>query len=253
MYNDKLSNIFSVPQKRIGAKRDFPQDKNGKSWGHEASEILYTRKEKIFYAVGCSWLDSVYFNRVFLNDYPEYFLINKSIRGLSNAIILDLLKQDIEMLKSFNIDIVFLISFSEVGRTITELQSCNPGNYSSAHEYFGSILKNQYTTAKNIIGNYPNYITTSFITNNFNDKLSILDFCSKTKKNKPQDAFRVNPGIIEFLKEKNSLFKFDLVDALNKSIELRDFIESNDYVVELHPGYYKVYEDFLENVFSNLD
>lgn len=253
MYNDKLSNIFNIVHQN--KYHNQPVDKLGYPWGFNAKNKSNSRKKKIFYAIGDSWLDSVYFNRVFLNDYRDYFLINRSLRASSNAIILDLLKQDIEMLTLLNVDLVFLVAFSEVGRSLMDFHNCTPKNYSSAHIYFGDILKKQYETAKTIIGEYPNYITTAFISNNFNNNQSILDFCSKDKLQKPQDVFTViGNDIFEYLKDKNKLFKFDFVNDINKSLELKKYIESHgDIDNTLHPNCYKVYEDFLEHVFSNLN
>lgn len=253
MYNDKLSNIFNTAYQ--GEYHNRPVDELGYPWGFNAKNKPISQKKKIFYAIGDSWLTSSYFNRVFLNDYPDYFFINRSLGGASNTIILNLLKEDIEMLKLLNIDIVFLISFSEVGRSVIEFNAYNPKNYSTTHSYFGAILKEQYEIAKTIVGEYPNYITTAFISNNFNDNQSIIDFCSKNKLQKPQDVFTVySNGIFEYLKDRNAVFKFDFVNDLDKSLELKKFMESNSDIDDsLHPNCYKVYEDFLEHVFSNLN
>ena len=253
MYNDKLSNIFNIAHQN--KYHNQPVDKLGYPWGFNAKNKSNSRKKKIFYAIGDSWLDSVYFNRVFLNDYPDYFFINRSLRGASNTIMLNLLKEDIELLKLLNIDLVFLVAFSEVGRSLMDFHNCTPKNYSSTHSYLGSILKEQHEIAKTIVGEYPNYITTAFISNNFNDNQSILDFCSKNKLQKPQDVFTVySNGIFKYFKDRSKIFKFDFVNDLDKSLELKNFMESNSDIDDsLHPYCYKVYEDFLEHVFSNLN
>ena len=253
MYNDKLSNIFNIAHQ--GEYHNQPVDELGYPWGFNAKNKPNSHKKKIFYAIGDSWLDSNYFNRVFLNDYPDYFFINRALRGASNTIMLNLLKEDIEMLKLLNIDLVFLIAFSEVGRSVIDFNTCNPKNYSTTHSYLGSILKEQHEIAKTIVGEYPNYITTAFISNNFNDNQSILDFCSKNKLQKPQDVFTVySNGIFKYFKDRSKIFKFDFVNDLDKSLELKNFMESNSDIDDsLHPDCYKVYEDFLEHVFSNLN
>ena len=243
MYEDRLSDIF-----------EGKYDSNGYPWGFKAKTPFDYDTKKIFYVIGDSWLDSVYFNRVFLNDYPNYFLINRSISGMNNATMIDLIKNDMSLLKSLDTDPIFLVAFSEVGRSVYDFNSCNPSRFSSAHDYFGSVLKNQYETVKNIIGEYQNYITTAFITNNFNHNLSVIDFCS-TSMLKPKNVFSVyGNGIFEYLKDRSAIFKFNLIDDIDKSLELKSFMESNrDIDNTLHPNCYKVYEDFLENVFSNLN
>jgi len=248
MYNDKLSNIFNILRER-------EYDKNGYPWGFNVKKTPNSQSKKVFYAIGDSWLDSIYFNRVFLNDYSDYFFINRSISGMSNAIMLDLIKKDMELLTSLDTDPIFLVAFSEVGRSIIDFTSCDPREYSSSHAYFGEVLKNHYDEIKNVIGDYPNYITTAFISNNFNNNLSIIDFCSGSRLRKPENVFSVcSTGIFDYLKDRNKIFKFNLLDDIEASLKLRKFMESHrDIDDTLHVNYYKVYEDFLENVFSNLN
>lgn len=252
MYEDRLSNIFEGKYDR--KKRFILRDSNDYPWGFKAKKLFDHNTKKVFYVIGDSWLDIKYFNRVFLNDYPDYFLINRSLQGMTNATMLDLIKNDMTLLKSLDTDPIFLVAFSEVGRSIMDFHSCNPGRFSSAHDYFGFVLKNQYETVKNIIGEYQNYITTAFVTNNFNDNLSIIDFCS-TNISKPENVFSVySNGIFEYLKDRSAIFKFNFINDIDKSLELKSFMESHcDIDNTLHPNCYKVYEDFLENVFSNLN
>jgi len=250
MYDKKLSDIFNSRD-----KKDFAvsHDEGGYPWLFHAKEKLTIRK-KIFYAIGDSWLDSVFFDRVFHNQYPEYFLINRSIGGLSNSAINTMLKEDVVFLKHLDVDIVFLVAFSEVGRTLLELKLVDPKHFSNTHEYFGEILKKQYQSVQDTINGYPNFITTAFITNNFNPNKSIVDFCGHSKLIKPKDVFSVySYGIFEFLKDRSKIFHFDFADDVDKALQLKNFLLSHDNIDEtLHPDHYKPYEDFLENVFLNL-
>jgi hypothetical protein len=221
MYNKKLSKIFP--------KESNWSDSAGYPWAFNIDKNIdkhtVDKKNKIFYAIGDSWLDSKYFNKVFLNDYPNYFLINRAIGGMSNGLIIDLLRSDVNFLKTLNIDVIFLVAFSEVGRTSQELRCVNPKEFDSTHEYFGEILKKQYNIIKKIVKDYSNFITTAFVTNNFNYNKSILDFCEGTVSSKPQNVFTVySNGIFEFLKHRNGIFKFNFAEDVGKSLELKEFI-----------------------------
>lgn len=250
MYNKKLSEIFD---RRSKGNDLGGEDEEGYPWIFHANSVI-THKKKIFYAIGDSWLDCVFFKRVFHNQYPEYFLINQSIRGMSNGVIIDMIRNDVELLKSLSDDIIFLVSFSEVGRSVQELKLSDPKNFSSTHDYFGEILKTQYQLVKDILKDYSHFITTAFITNNFNQNNSILNFCGHSKFAKPENTFTVySNGIFEFLKDRNRLFKFNFADDVDKSLKLKKFILSHDSIDDtLHPDRHKPYEDFLENVFLNL-
>ena len=163
-------------------------------------------------------------------------LINRSISGMSNSLIVNTLKNDIKLLTAENNEIVFLVSFSEVGRTTNDLGWVNPEGYKSTHDFFGEVLKKQYSEVHELIKNYPHFITTGFITNNFNKNKSILDFCGNADREKPKDVFT-----------------FDFTLDVNKSLDLLDYINKLEHIDDtLHPNWYKPYEQFMEEVFSNL-
>jgi hypothetical protein len=242
MYNKKLSEIFNGRH-----------DDDGYAWPFHANDKLTTRK-KIFYAIGDSWLDRDFFNRVFHNQYPEYFLINRSMCAVSNSVMNNMLKEDVVFLKNLDVDVIFMVALSEVGRSKLDLKLVDPKHFSNTHEYFGEILKKQYQSIQEIINGYSNFITTAYITNNFNENKSIIDFCGHSKLIKPKNVFSVySNGIFEFLKDRGKIFQFNFADDLGKAIELKNFLLSHDNIDEkIHPDRYKPYEDFLENVFLNL-
>ena len=243
MYDKDLSEIFN----REGYDKEKYPWNFKKSWNT-------IKPTKIFYSIGDSWLFSSFFERIFLNKYQDYLLINRAIGGMSNSLMINTLQNDLDLLLKNKVDITFLVSFSEVGRTTNDLAFVKPENYKSTHEFFGAILKEQYKQIYNIIKDYPHYITTGFITNNFNSNKSIIDFCGTSTKNKPQGVFTgYSNGILEFLKDRKELFDFNFAEDVKKSLELKEYLSKLEYIDEtLHPDYYKPYELFLNEVFSNL-
>ena len=190
------------------------------------------------------------FNRTFINNYPDYLLINRSIGGTGNSLMIDILKKDIELLKLFNVDTYFLVSLSEVGRNKKDFTFVKPNNFTSSHDYFAEILKRQYNEIKQILKNTNAYITTCCINNNFNDNDTLLDFCGEQTVKKPdRSVYHYNSGIYEYMKDRNDIFPFNY----NKDIELtllslkwllgQEFIDDT-----LHINGYKPYEKFLERL-----
>jgi len=228
------------------------QDENGYPWGYFYDGGRKTKR--MFYAIADSWLDTHLFNQVFYHEYPDYFLVNRASKGMGNSQMIDMVRQDLDLLKSFNVEIVFLVALTEVGRRNKDFKNINPKNFSSTHDYFGSIMKIQHDQMKNLLKDYPHHITTGFVTNNFNENKSIIDFCGETDATRPENVFfAVSNGIYDFFKDRDKIFKVNFADDVQKSLDLRNYMDSLEYVDEtLHPDRYKVYEDFLENVFLNL-
>jgi len=243
VYDKDLSEIFD----RQG------YDKEKYPWNFKKSSNTI-KPTKIFYSIGDSWLFSKYFVRTFLNKYQDYLLINKAMEGMSNSLIINTLQNDLDLLLKNKVDITFLVSFSEVGRTTKDLAFVGPKDYKSTHDFFGATLKEQYKKIYNTVKDYPHYITTGFISNNFNSNKSIADFCGGSTTNKPQDVFTVySNGIFEFLRDRKTLFDFNFAEDVQKSLQLKEYLEGSEYVDEtLHPDHYKPYELFLNEVFSNL-
>lgn len=243
MWKKHLSEIFD----RTG------YDKEKYPWPFKQSDST-VKPTKIFYAIGDSWLSTNFFNRTFTNKYQDYLLLNRSIGGISNSLILNTLQNDLNLLLEKDLDITFLVCFSEVGRSTKDLALVNPATYTRTHDFFADILVQQYKQIHNAIKDCPHYITTAFITNNFNGNKSMIDFCGPVIKDKPKDVFTVySHGILEFLKDRKELFNFDFAEDVKKSIELKDYLEKLEYIDDtLHPNWYKPYELFLQEVFSNL-
>jgi hypothetical protein len=228
------------------------RDEKGYPWGFFYDGDRKTNK--MFYAISDSWLDTHFFHQVFYNDFPEYFLVNRASRGLGNSQMIDMVRQDLDLLKRLDVEVVFLVVFTEVGRRNRDFGNASPKNFTSTHDYFGSIMKSQHDEIKELVKNYPHHITTGFVNNNFNQNKSILDFCGKSSMTKPNNVFTVvSNGIYDFLKDRNNIFKFNFADDVKKSLDLKNYMDSLECVDETyHPDRYKVYEDFLENVFLNL-
>ena len=228
------------------------RDENKYPWGWFSD--CDQKPTKLFYSISDSWLDTHLFHQVFHNDYPDYFLINRASRGMGNSQMIDTLRNEIDMLKSMNLDVTFLVVLTEVGRRNKDFKSASPGDFSKTHDYFGDILKRQHKEIQQILSGHRHHITTGFISNNFNSNKSIVDFCGETQRTKPADVFTVvSNGVWDFLKDRSNIFNFDFADDVGKSLELKQYLESLECVDHTyHPDRYKVYEDFLENVFSDL-
>ncbi len=243
MYIKNLSNIFN--------KSGYDDKKYPWAFNYEPAK---TKASKIFYILGDSWWFRSFFPRVFMNNYKDYILINRSIGGMTNSLIVNTLQNDINLLLDNKNDISFLVCFSEVGRSIHDLSYANPKSFSTMHEYFGSILQEQYKKVYNMIKDQNHFITTSFISNNFNSNKSLVDFCGKTDLEKPDQVYSVfSNGIIEFCKERKPMFNFDYTSDVEKCLNLKNYILSLENIDEsLHPDHYQPYELFLENVFKHL-
>jgi hypothetical protein len=228
------------------------RDENKYPWGWFSDSDQ--KPEKLFYAISDSWLDTHLFHQVFYNDYPDYFLINRASRGMGNSQMIDTLRNEIGIIKSMGIDVTFLVVLTEVGRRNKDFERASPVNFKKTHDYFGEILKNQHNEIRQILEGHKHHITTGFISNNFNSNKSIVDFCGETQLNKPDGVFTVvSNGVWEFLKDRGNIFNFDFAADVEKSLRLKHYLESLECMDHtLHPDRYKVYEDFLENVFSDL-
>lgn len=214
------------------------------------------QSNKIVYLVGDSWLPNFFCQRIFVNQYKDCMLINASAGGNSNSLIINTLKKDIEMLKTFKQEVYIVVCFSEVGRSLIELKLASPQHFSSTHDYLAEILKKQHKEVQNIVSGFKNYITTAFIDNNFNDNKSILDFCMPSKKPRPHDVFTIfSNNLFDYLKNSSvKIFNFDFVADIDKSIAMRDYMESCPEVDEtLHPFLHLPYEKFFEHVFDKLN
>ena len=250
MYDKKLSEIFDG---RINSTSGQLQDEKGFPWGFRSHESK-VKKTKVLYAIGDSWIDSIFFDRVFHNDYPEYFLINRAMGGSSNSHIIDQLRNDMQLLKTLNCSVYILVAFSEVGRSLKDFEYVSPKYFKNAHHYLGEILQKQYLSVKQVLTGHNAYVTTAFVSNNFNTHPSIIDCCVDGVQEKPVDVYTVTSnGIFEFFKDRDYTFKFELSKDIEKSLQLKNYIQSHPSVDDtLHINRYKPYEIFLEKVFLNL-
>lgn len=246
-YNKSLSEIFT------NLDSDDPlsnrKDKNGFIFGWEYNKSN-TKPKKLFYALGCSWLHSNFFNRTFINSYPDYLLINRSIGGIGNSLMIDILKKDMELLKLFNVDTYVLVSFTEVGRCKNDFTFVNPSNFTSSHDYFAEILKRQYNEIKQILKNTNAYITTSFINNNFNDNNTLLDFCGKQTIKKPnKSVYHYNSGTYEYIKDRNNIFPFNHSKDIELALLSQKWLLGHEFIDDtFHINGYKPYEKFLDGL-----
>ena len=259
MYPRKLSEIFiranygPVPGIRAGTPQ--MQDENGYPWGFLDRYPNAESPTKILYTIGDSWLDSQYFNRVMANDYPNYIVINRAIGGANNSGIIDQLSRDSVLISSLDPTAQFVVSFSEVGRSIADFRLANPKQFTSTHDYFRAILERQFAQAAEILAGHDNYITTSFAPNPVNRNPSILAYCGEPASKEPAGAYTVfGTTIYEYLRDRYQLFNFNFADDVERSIKYSDWIESHHCIDDnLHPQGYSVYEQFIHDVFEQLN
>ena len=243
LHSDFLSNLFT----KIHRGRYVINDKNRSfGWNYKNNNIV---SKKIFYALGCSWLHSNFFNKVFLNEYPDYMLINRSVGGMGNSMMIDILKKDLGLLNLIDKEIYFLISFSEVGRNQKDFSYKSPLNYTSVHDYFGDILKEQYNEIKDILKNKNCFITTSFIPNVFNSHKTILDYAGPSLVERPKiGVYNYDSKTHEFLKN-SKIFKFNHADDIKHTLNAIEWFSKHKHVDNTyHINNYYPYEGFLSNL-----
>ena len=247
LYDKNLSDIFT--NYSYNPTGVYLKDKNNYNFGWEYQNTN-NKSKKIFYAIGCSWLHSNFFNRTFLNYYPNYLLINRSIGGMGNSMIIDILKMDLDILNKFDQEIFILVSFTEVGRNKKDFYVHNPEKFANSTDYFSAILNSQYKSIVDIIKNYRNHITTSMVPNVFNKNKTILDFCGTSLRKKPEKkVFNFNSNIHEFLKNTQVFRNFDHLFDIENTLLAIDWLLGHEYVDEtMHVGSYKPYELFLQNI-----
>lgn len=247
LYNQDLSDIFT--NYSIKPHGVYLKDENNYNFGWDYKNID-SKFEKVFYAVGCSWLHSNFFNRTFLNNYPEYMFINRAIGGLGNSMMIDILKRDIDFLQKTQKDFFILVCLTEVGRNKKDFYVVNPAKFSNSSDYFREIVNGQYHRIYDIVKEHEHHITTSMIPNTFNKNKSILDFCGDSDHQKPSvDVFNFSSGIHEYLKHADIFKHFDHVTDIKNTLSALEWLEGHQYVDEtLHVSSYKTYELFLRQV-----
>tara|TARA_B100000073_G_C23593977_1_gene517540 strand:- start:86 stop:853 length:768 start_codon:yes stop_codon:yes gene_type:complete len=248
-YDKPLSEIFSVEDFNDTGILSKDKDTNGFTFGWDYKGIG-DKPKKLFYALGCSWLHSNFFHKTFINNYPEYLLINQSFGGNGNSLMIDTIKKDIEFLKSSDMELFVLVSFSEVGRNKNDFKLLNPVNFTSTHDYFAEILKKQYGECSKLLENTNSYITTSFINNNFNSNSTILDFCGEQEHSKPDvNVYHYGSGIYEYMKDRSDLFPFEYDKDLEATLLSKKWFAGHQFVDEtLHVNSYEPYEKFLKEL-----
>jgi len=245
IYSSTLSNTFNRYTNNNGIK--LLRDKDGHSFGWKYNNI--DSFKNVFYISGCSWTNENFCKRVLLNHYPNSVILNRSIGGQGNSMIIDLLEKDLDLLSNTNLKVFYLICFTEVGRNIKDFSYVNPKNYTSSHNYFADILCEQYKKTQKILSRQKHYITTSFVNNCFNKNFKIIDYCGQNSNHKPvTPVYNYSTGVYNWMK-KNKIYNFNFskdLEIVNKNIDWMKGFTLIDNT--LHPNSYKPYEDFFSNI-----
>ena len=72
---------------------------NNREWSYAVER---EPKNRILYIIGCSWWTNQDLGRLLEKDYAEYFIVNKSIDGLSNTNMISILKNDLQFFKTIH-------------------------------------------------------------------------------------------------------------------------------------------------------
>ena len=247
LYNKKLSEIFTTRSNTpLGV---FLKDKHKQSfgWQYNKTENL---SSKIFYAIGCSWIQSRFLHRVFLNSHSDYLMINRAVGGQGNSMIIDTVKKDVDFLNDLGKETIFLVCFSEVGRNQKDFSYANPSRFSNAHDYFSEILKAQYSEIAGVLKNVNSHITTSWVPNNFNDNKTILDFCGDSINERPKrDVYHYNSGLHYYMSGRRLFDHFDHLSAIEETAAAVKWVIGHEHVDEtMHVQSYEPYESFLDGI-----
>ena len=202
-------------------------------------------KGRILYVIGCSWWANQNVARLLEKQYGEYFIINKSIDGLSNTNMINILKNDVKFVSSMPVK--FLVNFTEVGRNKKEFTLVNPKDFTTSIDFLQAVLKVQYDEVKELVKNYESYLTTSFVPNAFNSNKRLIDFCEPTKPKQGPLGYSYSVGTYEFFNDNSKIFKFDKFYEQKVLENSRQYLFKHKHInTTLHPKSVEPYSRFLE-------
>lgn len=246
MKSSRLSEIFNLKSKNLNDEDLRTGYGYNYHWFRTPND--FEPKQKIFYSIGCSWLKSNFWSRVVNYHLPKHFHINRSVGGQSNFEIIETLRSDIEYVTKLDSDVVFVVSLTEPVRCQWELKYLQPNHQKTATEYLKDLFENEYQQIIKILNNHRHYITTSFVPNYLNDNPTVMSYCKPTTE-QPADCFHVQSGLYQWFRDRNTLFKFDINNDLDKVIDWREFMQNHQHMADhYHPNHYSVYENFLEDI-----
>ncbi len=222
---------------------------NNREWSYAVER---EPKNRILYILGCSWWTNQDLGRLLEKDYAEYFIVNKSIDGLSNTNMISILKNDLEFFKTIKnpfIPIKFIVNFSELGRNKKEFWLVNPKDYDNSIDFFRATLELQYQEVKELLKDHESYITTSFVPNHFNNNKRLLDFCQPTKEPYKLDGYSYSVGTYQFFDDNHKVFKFDKFKEEQILENSRRCLFNHKHVNStLHPTGVEPYSRFFEYI-----
>lgn len=201
----------------------------------------------ILYTNGCSWIENLYLNRAMQQNFPDVLHINRGIGGNGNWQIIERSIADLKLLKNQSIPVAAYISFSEVSRNKKELSLVNPIKYKKINDYFRDILLQEHQLLDSALDQLKinRFITTSFINNCFNNNPSIVDKCSDPYKKEMFGLYA-----LEYMKDNNKIFKFDLedyIDCISDWTDYFSYIESSPIIDNTyHPCHVDAYQSVVE-------
>lgn len=254
MHSD-LENIFSQYHKynsnyriSVNSKTQMPLN-----FDYKRNTMLNKPYDYVVYTNGCSWIASKYLDDILDTLAPNALHINRSKAGQGNLQIIDKTIRDIDYFKSLNIPVYAFISFTEVGRNKEEFYLANPNKYESLTEYLKQILICEHNELNSALSNQniAYHVTTSFCTNCFNSNKSIVNICGDFHN---YDIYAVAPGIIEYMRDRNTIFKFDTEQYVQEIEKINNYLNamaSLDWIDDTyHPTNWRAYSgvvEFLDN------
>jgi hypothetical protein len=194
----------------------------------------------ILYTNGCSFVDKKYLDEAVTQILPSALHINRAKGGHGNLEIVDRSIRDLHYLSQTQLPIRAYISFSEVGRNRAEF---------ALNEYFKQILLQEYSQLEQGLAdlNVDTYITTSFVSNSFNNNRRIIDDCDVHFDQEVYGAFTT--GLVEYIKQRNNLFKFDTQDFVNELDKIHSYLQAMDHsdlISNYHPNRWECYQSIID-------
>ena len=203
----------------------------------------------ILYTNGCSFVDKKYLDEAVTQVLPGALHINRAKGGHGNLEIVDRSIRDLHYLSQTQLPIRAYISFSEVGRNRAEFALVKPKTCDTLNEYFKQILLQEYSQLEQglLDLNIDTYITTSFVSNSFNNNRRIIDDCGVQFDQEVYGAFTT--GLVEYIKQRNQLFKFDTQDFVNELDKIHSYLQAmdrSDLISSYHPNRWECYQSIID-------
>ena len=250
----KLSDTFRISNEP-GPLYTVLKDHNGftYSWNNRYKNYNPT---KLMYVQGPSHMAWSHWRHVLEHNLTDYFIINSAELGKGNEQIISDTERDIKFLEQLGIkDLTILIVTSMPGMNKDEFTKYPHKLFSTATDWFQSMLTEQLQNLERICAKHKSFITTGLTPNPLGTQKSLLDFCMPTKPKPEKHAWNLHAGTYEYLQSisKTNFFNFDHIIDLDILEDSMVWINSHQALDQsLHINHYEPYENLLQHAMENL-